>query len=175
MPVKKKVPARVQYKDYADYLSSPKWKQVKEDYKKNEQTESCLCCGCDIEGCNRVANFHHFKYPKDWNNDSWENLLIVCSNCHNGLHAMNDHNSEPISIRDYILSLSYCSSDRLMTELEVLNTDQLWADCQGRFEITQKGLTSRKSMEINATINDQYMISMFEGMRDNYIKGESNE
>ena len=58
MPVKKKI----QYKDYQDYLNSPAWKKIKEDYKKNNDHLYCAFCENDTG-----LQHHHWRYPKDWN------------------------------------------------------------------------------------------------------------
>jgi 5-methylcytosine-specific restriction endonuclease McrA len=97
MPAKKKI----QYKDYADYLKSDKWKQVKEDYKNNESIDNCLCCR-DQFNHELAANYHHFKYSKNWSDDTWENLIVVCIGCHNQLHERFPHSSDPITLREYL-------------------------------------------------------------------------
>jgi hypothetical protein len=109
MPVKRKtnvrfdckrVTPRVRYKDYSDYLNSKKWDQVKKDYSENESTEFCLCCGIDLETVE--FHFHHFRYSKDWNDDNWENIIIVCGGCHDQLHKRFDNTSNDITLRDYM-------------------------------------------------------------------------
>ncbi len=69
------------YKDYADYLKSPKWRQVKKDYKKNMPLDICFFCISE----NNLQH-HHWNYDKDWNDDKWENLILVCNNCHTIIH-----------------------------------------------------------------------------------------
>ena len=85
------------YKDYAEYLKSPKWKQVKADYADNEETDTCLCCSVPFKAIDTVANYHHFRYPKDWNDDTWINLIVVCQSCHEELHENIVQDSDPIS------------------------------------------------------------------------------
>ena len=83
---KKKVtqPAkRIEYKDYADYLKSNKWKQVKASYESNKPMTSRRCMFCRSSS---DLVHHHFRYPKDWNNDLASNLLLVCKKCHSIIH-----------------------------------------------------------------------------------------
>ena len=89
------------YKDYADYLKSDKWKQVKADYAEYNQVKECLICTDD----EAFYHFHHWNYPNDWNNDSHENLLFVCETCHKDLHSnFFDHGNDIISLKDYLKS-----------------------------------------------------------------------
>ena len=99
-------PKKIQYKDYADYLKSPKWKQVKQDYRDNEEIDCCMCCMVEFDKDTK-HNYHHFRYAKDWNNDTWENLIIICEPCHNLAHSVIEHNSNPITVRSYLRNLSY--------------------------------------------------------------------
>jgi 5-methylcytosine-specific restriction endonuclease McrA len=92
---------RKEYKNYADYLKSDKWKQVKEDYAKNEKVDNCICCNITFDSDIKPQH-HHFRYPKDWNDDSWENLIVLCEGCHNLAHSAIEHNSNPITLRTYI-------------------------------------------------------------------------
>ena len=108
-------PAKVQYKDYADYLKSDKWKQVKKDYWENEDIDNCLCCGNEFTH-EVIANYHHFRYSKNWNDDTWENLIMVCTVCHNQLHSRFDHNSDPITLREYL--------SKVMSTLIGMNRDK---------------------------------------------------
>jgi len=98
---------KVKYKDYADYLKSDKWKQVKQDYYKNEQISTCLRCSTDLKQKGVKSHHHHFNYPSDWNDDTWENLIIVCEECHNELHRQIDANDGCMpSIRSLMLEFS---------------------------------------------------------------------
>jgi len=166
---------KVQYKDYAEYLDSPKWEQVKQDYYENEQVDDCLCCGSNMVECDLIHNFHHFRYPKDWNNDSWENLIIVCETCHETLHITHDHDSQPKSLRTYILDLLYTSREIHEVGLMDVGQADLWSDCKGRFTITQEGLTDFKTMSFKIDTRDQIMIKFFERMRRSYIDKRDTE
>jgi hypothetical protein len=72
------------YKElYSDYLNSEKWDSLKKlaleraDYK-------CELCGATYKAV------HHVKYPKKYQNDHIDNLLVVCGKCHAKLHGIRD-------------------------------------------------------------------------------------
>ncbi len=102
--------AAKKYKSYDEYLKSEKWRETKAEYAKNEQTGECLVCRKKFDNDNIKPNFHHFKYSRDWNNDQWQNLIIICECCHEFLHDSFDHDSNEISLRDYLSSAvnAYC-------------------------------------------------------------------
>ncbi len=95
---------KVQYKDYDDYLKSPEWGMVKQGYRENEDTQRCLLC-CHLFDNDTIPHYHHFKYPKNWNDDTWENLIILCNHCHSLAHAKISHDSNPITLRSYLTEL----------------------------------------------------------------------
>jgi len=117
-------PKKVQYQDYADYLKSPKWKQVKADYRDNEETDCCMCCMVEFEE-DIKPNYHHFRYAKDWNNDTWENLIIICETCHDLAHSVIEHNSHPITIRSYLRNLSYFYQSYINEEQHAIYCQEL--------------------------------------------------
>tara|TARA_R110002020_G_scaffold327132_1_gene543028 strand:+ start:310 stop:798 length:489 start_codon:yes stop_codon:yes gene_type:complete len=86
------------YKDYADYLKSDKWKQVKSDYAENNNHLYCALCGSDSE-----LQHHHFNYPKDWNDDSHLNIIKICGECHDIAHQ-EEHENE--TLIDFISDMS---------------------------------------------------------------------
>lgn len=131
----KKKQEKVQYKDYAEYLKSEKWKQVKKDYAENEQTEYCLCCS-EFFNMSVKINFHHFRYENDWNNDNWENLIVVCDDCHTKIHKNIDH-EEYISLRGYLTKLVEFSKFRSSLETikeyakQISRTSEVTSDTRG--------------------------------------------
>jgi len=52
----------------------------KEAYKQTNHR--CELCGDFAEAV------HHIKYPKSFNEDCLENLLVVCDRCHKLLHGL---------------------------------------------------------------------------------------
>ena len=125
MPRKK----RVEYKDYQDYLNSPAWEQIKKDYADNEKSIDCLICCTPFDAYDdMIKAHHHFRYPTDWNDDTWQNLICVCQKCHDFLHENITHDSEPITVRDYLsyavsIYYEYKKSDQLDCEYFLLAQD----------------------------------------------------
>lgn len=101
----------MRFKNYTDYLLSDKWQQVKDDYKKLSDHGSEICFFCYSR--DRIQ-LHHWRYPKDWNNDSYKNVIALCSDCHQTAHSIEHnkmlHNSymfDTNSDKDFIKYLSF--------------------------------------------------------------------
>lgn len=95
---------KVQYKNYSDYLKSPKWEKVKESYKSYAQDlniEFDLCYFCKAD---KNIQLHHWKYVKDWNDDNCTNLIQVCAGCHTKLHNQLRHNLTMYTTKEEYLS-----------------------------------------------------------------------
>lgn len=154
------------YKDYADYLKSDKWKQVKADYAELRYHDRCLLCGADED-----LQHHHFNYPIDWNDDSFENIVKICGDCHEFCHDQDEKLFNSI-----VQFIAYISELLIMhkEELARIETDDvrlvdLWSDVQGDFVIAQKGVDARKFMDVTYRIHNQNDIKYFEKRRDNAI------
>lgn len=107
--------AKKRYKNYQEYLESDEWTNLKEEYKKVFNSCSCNVCGMPDDLHDEVFNYHHFRYPKDWNNDSIDNLLYVCKKCHDWIHDHEaiEHGSNDTNLREYlqlVISLHYIES-----------------------------------------------------------------
>jgi hypothetical protein len=77
---------------YSDYLKSPEWKAIKEEFYANfgGYNDECEISSEEFEGYRKcLLHLHHFKYPKDWANDSWGNLILICSEVHQFVHGNN--------------------------------------------------------------------------------------
>jgi len=83
MPKKKK-----QFKDYQDYLNSPEWKKLKNEFHEKYDGLPSVC-QVTLEPIDKVE-LHHWNYPKDWNNDSIENLILVSRLAHQFIHDKYD-------------------------------------------------------------------------------------
>ncbi len=70
------------YKElYQEYLESPEWDALrKEAYKRAKNR--CELCDDHADAA------HHIKYPKSFEDDCLENLLVVCDRCHKKLHGI---------------------------------------------------------------------------------------
>ena len=89
------------YRNYQEYLASPQWAEIKQQYSEHEQTDHCVLCS-GVFTDSEKPNHHHFKYPKDWRNDSYENLILLCERCHGLVHEMADHGSDDITLEEYL-------------------------------------------------------------------------
>jgi hypothetical protein len=85
MPKKRK-----QYKDYDDYIASPEWKDIKEEfYSKYEGFVNV----CQISGRlisdedDEYMCLHHWRYSKNWNDDNISNLILIGSDTHDWIHS----------------------------------------------------------------------------------------
>jgi len=166
--------SRKKFKDYGDYLNSNEWKSIKDDYNKNENSDMCLCCGNEFDE-DFKPNYHHFKYPKDWNDDSWENLIVVCSGCHDLIHVHIEHNSDDISLRTYLSNLNNVIQIIGAYDAITLEHEDIWVSCQGDFTISQKGISSKKIMKANIKVHNNDLISFFEHKRDSCINKAEEE
>ena len=75
----------MRYKTYEDYLTSDKWQMIKKEFRANKYCDD-TCFLCYYKGPKVVC--HHWRYPKNWNNDSPENLILLCTDCHDTVHDL---------------------------------------------------------------------------------------
>jgi hypothetical protein len=101
----------MQYKSYEVYLLSDKWQKVKEDFNEFSENANGICFLCYEQN---NLQLHHWRYPKDWNNDSYKNLIQLCHECHGTVHSIEQtkmlHNSylfDTNSDKDLINYLSW--------------------------------------------------------------------
>jgi hypothetical protein len=92
------------FKNYQDYLKSDKWSEVKEDYANINNHKYCALCESDED-----LQHHHFNYPKDWNDDSHENIIKICNDCHDLAHESEHRN---MTLIDFISEMSPAISER---------------------------------------------------------------
>jgi hypothetical protein len=67
------------YDTYEQYLKSEDWKLVKEKYIRLDSV-------CDICGTDKALTLHHISY-ENCGNEEPEEILCVCSFCHQDLHC----------------------------------------------------------------------------------------
>ena len=106
-----------QYKDYQEYLDSPEWKALKEEFYDQYDgfTNVCQITGCDLDDSDVDSDnymcLHHWRYPKNWNDDSIENLILVRNCTHKWIHEdsenyCNAHDKEVYNTKQkYICSI----------------------------------------------------------------------
>ena len=67
--------------EYSEYLLSDEWKKLREKaYKRSNNL--CELCGAPKKAV------HHIEYPKHYTDDKLSNLIVVCTNCHDKLHGI---------------------------------------------------------------------------------------
>lgn len=112
------------YKDYNEYLNSPKWTQVKKDFYEYYEGYDDVC---EISGDSvDELNLHHWNYESDWNNDHHKNLILVCREVHEWLHAKTDDISihsilDTTSMKRYLCDAicQYHSEKRELNEVRI--------------------------------------------------------
>jgi len=78
-----------QFKDYQDYLASPEWKALKDEFYDTYEGFNNVC---EISGKTIYKEdddymcLHHWRYASDWNNDSIDNVILVCGSVHDWIH-----------------------------------------------------------------------------------------
>lgn len=95
---------KVQYKYYAEYLKSDKWKQVKKDYRAYAEAQNLGVGACFFCKSDQNIQHHHWRYEKDWNDDSCFNLLQACRSCHVKLNNSLNHISTTYKTKEEYLS-----------------------------------------------------------------------
>ena len=65
---------------YLEYIESFAWKSLRQEALQRDKT----CRTCDSS--NRLQ-VHHRKYPRRWRDDSVNNLIVLCYDCHKAIHA----------------------------------------------------------------------------------------
>jgi 5-methylcytosine-specific restriction endonuclease McrA len=99
------IPAREETAKYCSYScknskeNNPTWKggNAKSLYHKEArriayESFDKKCMICDFKEGNRRLNVHH--KDKNWKNNSPENLIILCRDCHNLWHSLERYNKQ---------------------------------------------------------------------------------
>ena len=84
--IEEETPKTKRWNSYADYLKSTEWENLKIEYQNTIQQpfgDDCTICFLD-----KPLVYHHWKYPRDWNDDCKENLVHMCSDCHSYVHSL---------------------------------------------------------------------------------------
>jgi hypothetical protein len=68
---------------YKDYLKSDCW--------KNKKTETIslngsVCSRCGVELSRKDLELHHKNYDQEFGEENQEDLMLVCTDCHEELH-----------------------------------------------------------------------------------------
>ncbi len=81
-----------QYSSYPEYLASPRWVELRE-YALERDGRRCRICNSS-----KFVQVHHRKYPKNWGEETVEDLTSLCDDCH-GLFSLTKKFSNKIPIR----------------------------------------------------------------------------
>lgn len=81
--------------NYSIYLSSNKWKELRRKVWKRAKGR---CEYCQKPACAT----HHVKYPKRFEDDHEDNLIVVCKRCHELNHGIRDEDRLRNEIRKRI-------------------------------------------------------------------------
>lgn len=68
-------------KEYQRYLASPEWKALRAKARERAGNKCELCSG-------PPDHVHHVKYPKKYQDDHIDNLVVACEACHKKLHGI---------------------------------------------------------------------------------------
>jgi len=147
------------FENYQDYLNSEKWKQVKEDFNANYSSSGwgnvCEVTGEVFEDKSQLHH-HHFKYPKDWNEDSPENIVLISKKLHNMIHNIEiedkwtgnaidkiPHNPKEEDLGNRRRYLSYLRNWNILILSEIYNSLE-----KIHFEIQDEMIKLRKEKEV---------------------------
>ena len=81
--------------DYQNYLNSPGWAALRAAAYRRAGSR-CELCGKEAEA------IHHIKYPKNYSEDTMDNLLAVCKRCHMKLHGIDQESLKEALFKDVL-------------------------------------------------------------------------
>ena len=94
---------------YHKYLSSDKWKTIRAQRIAIDNNECVLCA-------KEAKHVHHRRYPKTWGEETVNDLVSLCNNCHKKHH----HNSNSDLVVEVLLEF-----DGLVYLVEEINHEIL--------------------------------------------------
>jgi len=70
---------------YAEYFESNKWEAIQDAalWRADDECEICK----HIFDSDHIPQVHHWVYPEMWENDSVENVVAICAQCHTAEHG----------------------------------------------------------------------------------------
>jgi hypothetical protein len=66
----------IQYESYDNYLKSPRWEYLRQETLERDGRKCRLC------NSSEYLNVHHRKYPKNWGEETVDDLTTLCQRCH---------------------------------------------------------------------------------------------
>lgn len=71
-------------KEYQRYMASPEWKELRAKARERAGNKCEFCSG-------PPDHVHHVKYPKRYQEDHMDNLVVACEACHEKLHGIREN------------------------------------------------------------------------------------
>lgn len=123
------------FKDYAAYLNSAEWADVKRRYRDSDLPQDC-CCGESTD-----LDFHHLTYERV-GREALEDLTPLCRPCHRALHALEARGDASLNLRALV------NETRAQRYGRNTPTDgESWDELHARRLATQQATTSNRSIE----------------------------
>jgi hypothetical protein len=66
---------------YADYLRSPHWRRVRQQYRESDRPQECICGETD------GLELHHLTYER-LGRERLTDLRFLCGPCHDAVHVL---------------------------------------------------------------------------------------
>ena len=146
---------------YKDYLKTDLWDKNKKSALLRDDFK-CVRCGSA-----KNLEFHHISYPADFINDTEDNIITLCVNCHRKIHE-NDFHTEAIrkagiSEEEYNSISVYEYAKLLAASIDVVSTTTKELEAFAR--IITKEITAKFNAKIDAlsVINGGNRIVSLEG------------
>ena len=70
---------------YRIYLNTQLWKETSELVKQRYFNE---CANNDCPGESKIMTVHHFNYVGGWGNETLDQLVCLCQDCHDEWHEL---------------------------------------------------------------------------------------
>ncbi len=77
------------YKAYKKVTTRKPISRKIQKIKMQETNGNCEICGCCTSA---ILEFHHIKMVSEGGNNNYDNIKLICPNCHSLLHILNDTN-----------------------------------------------------------------------------------
>lgn len=81
--------------DYQDYLKTSQWGELSRQARERAG-DKCETCGSS------PGHVHHVKYPKRFDEDHVDNLVVLCRRCHGLMHGIREGADKTLPVIDYI-------------------------------------------------------------------------
>ena len=85
---------------YDEYMRSTQWKSLRY-HALFKARFTCQGCGAYNQPDN-VLKVHHKRYPARYEDDSLDNLCVLCDKCHAKAHGLPHFNDRPVTIAQSI-------------------------------------------------------------------------